>query len=251
MELKKGIGALIFASLSFAIEIPTDGRKAVEVCVPKGLMFTVQTPCPVLDLYFTSNIKANISNITPSVISGYLFGEKGVLTIACPQKSYTLVVKAGDEKHCDAVIKLVDLSLQKQDLIASGFDKEELINRANSLMVAMVKGINIRGYEIVPYKGVSVLNDDDNLKIEWDKAYVGSKLIGLVGTLKNLSPYLTKYIDIRDIMDKGWVEVYVDGWEKTKSEKPSVELIPLDERKIFVVILRGSKSDKYPFVEGF
>ena len=143
----KFLGLLFFTTV-FATEIPVDGEKAVEVCIPKGLMFTVQTPCPVLDLYFTSNIKASISNITPKVVSGYLFGEEGVLTIACSQKSYTLIVKAGDEKKCDAVIKLVDISLRKENLTASSFDKEGLINRANSLMVAMVIEIKLRGIDI-------------------------------------------------------------------------------------------------------
>jgi len=248
MGLKKIAGtALLSLGLTFSIEIPTDGSKAVEVCVPKGLMFTVETPCPVLDVYFTQNIKANVSNTSPYVITGYLFGGMGTLTISCGNKSYTLIVKSGNEKQCDAVIKLVDLTLQKKNIPPTSFNKEEIINYANALMVAMVKGENLRGYDRRPYGGISVIDNDDYLRIQWKEVYVGGHLIGYIGYLENLSSYFTKRVNIKNIMGKGWVEVYVEGWEKENSSEPVVELLPLEKKAIYVVMIRHSPSDKYPF----
>jgi len=111
----------------------------------------------------------------------------------------------------------------------------------------MVKGENIRGYERRPYGGVSVLENDDYLRIRWREVYVGGRLIGYTGYLENLSSYFTKKVNIKRIMGKGWVEVYVEGWEKSDSEEPVVELLPLEKKAIFVVMLRHSPSDKYPF----
>jgi hypothetical protein len=252
MDLKSRLVALSLAittGILGAIEIPTDGTKAVEVCVPKNLMFSIQTPCPVLDVYFTRNIKANISRTSPNVITGFLFGAEGTLTLSCGKKSYTLIVKAGDEKKCDAFIKLIDFSLQAKDLTVSDFDKEKLINYANALMVAMVKGENLRGYERRPYMGLSVVDNDDYLRIKWKEVYVGGLLIGFVGEVENLSSYFTKNFNVKRIMQKGWVEVYVEGWEHLDNSEPVIELLPLEKKEIFVVMLRNYAKDKYPFAE--
>ncbi len=66
----------------------------------------------------------------------------------------------------------------------------------------------------------------------------------------NHSSVLTKRVNVKDLMGKGWVEVYVQGWEKERSSQPVVELLPLESKPFFAVILRGSPSDRYPIWEG-
>jgi len=75
-------------------------------------------------------------------------------------------------------------------------------------MVAMVKGVNLRGYERVPFGGVTVVGNDDNLVLEWKEVYVGSLLIGYVGKSLIIRPFLPKGSMSKTL----WVKV---GWKFT------------------------------------
>ncbi|GEM_PF-1455888 len=251
MNFKIVLGSLLFAGVSLSAEIYITKGKTVSVCVPSEVPYgTVKVPCAIYDLYYTGNIKAQTEKTSPDVAVFYLLGKEGVLTLSCKGRTYVLRVSRGG-RNCDNYFRLVDLSLKKVTVPESNLEgKVSLLDRANALMVAMVKGVNLRGYERVPFGGITVVGNDDNLVLEWKEVYVGSLLIGYVGKIINRSSVLTKRVNVKDLIGKGWVEVYVQGWEKERSSEPVVELLPLESKPFFAVILRGSPSDRYPIWEG-
>ena len=251
MNFKLSAVGIFLSTVVFSADIYVSPGETISVCVPEKVPYgTVKAPCPIYDLFYTGNVKAQTEKTSPEVAVFYLLGKEGVLTLSCKGRTYVLKVSK-DHKGCDNYFRLIDLSLKKAEIPESDFSgKVSLLDRANALMVAMVKGVNIRGYERAPFGGISVVDGDENLVIEWKEVYVGSHLIGYVGRLVNRSSVLTKRFSAKDVMGKGWVEVYVRGWEREKSSEPEVELLPLESRDFFAVILRGSPSDRYPIWEG-
>lgn len=243
--------ASAFVGIAFSSEIYVKAGETVSVCVPQNVPFaTVKAPCPIYDLYYTGNIKAQTEKTSPEVAVFYLLGKEGILTLSCKGRTYVLKVSKG-KNGCDNYFRLVDLSLKKVKLPESAFEtKASILDRANALMVAMVRGVNLRGYERAPFGGITVVGNDESLVVEWKEVYVGGLLIGYAGRLVNRSSVLTKTVNIKTLMGKGWVEVYVGGWEKENSSEPVVELLPLESKPIYAVILRSSPSDRYPVWEG-
>lgn len=241
--MKRILAVLLLFSFSFAEVIYTDGTKDIETCVVKDKTANIDLPCPVKDLYFSPEIEASITQQTPNTITFVLREKEGSITAVCDKFSYTFLLKAKDKCDNHKVIKDKRIQIGKK-LKETDFDKEELLNRARGLLRGMVKSEPVRGYNIKPFKFETVINNDDYFKANFFAVYEGGRLVGLIGKIKNYSQYITKKINVRDLMRKGFVLVYIEGME---DEVVSFE--PEEERYVFIVALKDSFK-KIPYLLG-
>lgn len=238
------LGVLAGFTIAFGEALYTDGKSDLRICVKPESLASIDLPCEVKELYFSNEIQADVKAKAPkSVVLGLKEGEKeGTLTAVCKDYSYTFIIKAG--KNCDNHKVVVDRRIQEgKDIDTASFDKQTLLNNARGLMRAMIRGEAVRGYEIKPFNVVSVINNDDYLKASFSVVYDGANLVGLIGKIKNYSKYIDKQIDIPKMMQKGYVLLYVEGMEGER-----VKLMPQEERRIFIVALKGKY--RIPYLEG-
>lgn len=245
--MRRGVlGLLMFVVVgsSFGEVLYTDGRMDVRTCIPSGAIGSIDVPCEVSDLYFSDEIEADVKPTSPkSVVFGLKEKKKsGVITIACQDRSYSVVVVSG--KDCDTKKVIVD----KRDSVKvpsdnSVFSNEEMLNNARGLLKGMIRGESVRGYEVKPLNKITVINNDDYFKAYFDVVYVGSGLVGYRGKIKNLSKYIEKSIRLKDFMQKGYVLVYIEGQSDER-----VVFRPNEERQVFIVAMKSNTA--LPYTEG-
>lgn len=227
------------ASLSYAEKIYTDGTSDIKTCGIKNQVGTVVAPCKITDIYFTG-MEANISATSPSVVSYVLTEDAGSLTVSCRDKAYTFVFKA--DKKCDNHKFIIDkTNIPKVDK-SLAIEENSIVDEAKELMKDMVNGVVSRGYDIKPVKAQLVVANDDYLKINIDTIYIGGQLNGYVGTIKNLSKFVSKRIYLPNLMEKGWILVYIEGMDGQ-----DVELKPEEERRIFIVATPNADRLTMPY----
>jgi hypothetical protein len=226
-------------SLSYAEKVYTDGTSDIKTCGLKDQVGTIVSPCKVTDIYYTG-MEANISTTSPFVVSYVLTDDIGSLTISCKDKAYTFVLKA--ENKCDNHKFIVDkTNIPKIDKTRPVEDNS-IIDEAKGLMKDMVNGVVSRGYDIRPVKIQSVVANDDYLKINIDTVYVGGQLNGYIGTIKNLSKFVSKRIYLPNLMEKGWILVHIEGMDGN-----SVDLNPEESRRIFIVAMPNADRLTLPY----
>ncbi len=239
--MKKVLAVLLTVSISFAEVLYTDGTSDIRTCLKPKTLTSIDFPCEVKELYFSNEVQADIKPKVPKSIIVALKEDKetGSLTAVCEKTSYSFIFKAKD--RCDSYKKVVDKRFVKgEDIKGSRFEKERIINQANSLMKGMIKGVPVRGYEIKPFNVTKIVNNDDYLKMHLNTVYDGSYLVGFIGTIKNYSRYIDKQINLKKLMQKGWILLYIEGLEGE-----SITLVPQEERKVFIVALKKHSSIPY------
>ena len=226
------IGAILgITSLSYAEKIYTDGSTDIKTCGIKDQVGSVVAQCKITDIYFTG-MEANISATSPNVVSYILNEDTGSLTIACKDKAYTFIFKASDK--CDNQKFIIDKTVPVED--------NSVVDEAKELMRDMVNGVVSRGYDIKPVKAQIVVANDDYLKINIQTIYLGGQLNGYVGTIKNLSKFVSKRIYLPNLMEKGWVMVYIEGMNDK-----DVELKPEESKRIFIVAMPNANKLAIPY----
>lgn len=239
--MKKLLLILAFVSYSFSEVLYTDGNIDIRTCLMPKTIASIDLPCEVKELYFSNELKADVKPKAPKTIVVAIKEDKtsGSLTAVCKDTSYSFIFKV--KENCESYKKVVDKRfVKKEEVDASNFSKEYIINEASKVMKGMVKGIAVRGYEIKPFKITKIVNNDDYLKLHLDIAYDGSFLVGFKGKIKNYSSYIDKQINIRKLMQKGWVMFYMDG---LKSE--NIVLKPNEEREVFIIAIKDKLSVPY------
>jgi len=240
--MKRLILSFLIPAVSFAEVLYTDGTKSIQTCVKSKQVATIDLKCPVQDIYFTPEIKAEIQKQTPETVAFVLNGKTGSLTAVCKGISYVFEIKSG--KNCDLKKVVWDLRFhKKEDVKVSEFNKEELLNKARNLLAGMVKGKLVRGYDLKAVKIESVINDDDYFKIKINTVYLGGRLIGYAGTITNYSKYISKTLNIPDVMKKGYVLFYVEGMNDKE-----VVFKPEESKQVFIVALKNAEANKIPYV---
>jgi hypothetical protein len=226
-------------SLSYAEKIYTDGTSDVKTCGIKDQVGSIVAPCKITDIYYTG-MEANISATSPNIASYVLTEDSGSLTISCKDRAYTFVFKA--EQKCDNHKFIVDkTNIPKADKTPPVEDSS-IIDEAKELMKSMVNGVVARGYDIKPAKAQIVVANDDYLKINIDTIYLGGQLNGYVGTIKNLSKFVSKRIYLPNLMEKGWIMVYIEGMNDK-----DIELKPEESRRIFIVATPNADRLSMPY----
>lgn len=234
---------LVATGISFAENLYTDGSSDIKTCIASGTLASVDVPCGVEEVFFSEEVEADAKPGSPKTV---VFGLKekkksGSLTIACKDRSYTLIITSG--KDCDSKKVIVDRRDRQQVKVdATEFNTEALLNTARGLLKGMISGQHVRGYEIKPITRLVLINNDDYLKAVFDTVYDGSGLVGFSGRIKNHSKYIDKQIDIKRIMQKGYILLYIEGLNEEK-----ITLKPQEERRIYIVALKSSGS--IPFNE--
>ena len=234
------IGAVLgITSLSYAEKIYTDGSTDIKTCGIKDQVGSVVAQCKITDIYFTG-MEANISATSPNVVSYILSEDAGSLTIACKDKAYTFIFKASDK--CDNQKFIIDkTNIAKIDKTVPVEDNS-VIDESKELMRDMVNGVVSRGYDVKPVKAQIVVANDDYLKINIQTIYLGGQLNGYVGTIKNLSKFVSKRIYLPNLMEKGWVMVYIEGMNDK-----DVELKPEESKRIFIVAMPNANKLAIPY----
>lgn len=226
-------------SLSYAEKVYTDGTSDVKTCGIKDQVGSIVAPCKITDIYFTG-MEANISATSPNVASYVLTEDTGSLTISCKNKAYTFVFKA--EQKCDNHKFIIDkTNIPKIDKTPP-IEDNSITDEAKELMKDMVNGVVSRGYDIKPVKAQSVVANDDYLKINIDTVYVGGQLNGYVGTIVNLSKFVSKRIYLPNLMEKGWVMIYIEGMDGQ-----DIELKPEESKRIFIVAMPNADKLAIPY----
>jgi len=238
--VRKSLAGLLIATSVFGeVLYATDGRD-FQVCVEKNKTFSIDFPCNVTDVYYTPELDADVKKTAPMTVVGVLTEDTGSLTAVCKNRSFTFVFRA--KEGCDNHKTIRGLHTSGKPLDEGKFNYQSLLNRARGLMKGMIRGESVRGYRIKPIKVKTVLNNDDYFRAEFNQIYEGSRLVGFVGTIRNYSKFIDKVFDAKKMMKKGYVLLYVEGMES-----PVVKLKPEEERKIFIVALKG--KTKIPYLE--
>jgi hypothetical protein len=234
------VGAVLgLISLSHAEKVYTDGTSDIKTCGIKDQVGSIVAPCKITDIYFTG-MEANISATSPNVVSYILTEDVGSLTVSCKDRAYTFVIKA--DKKCDNHKFIIDkTNIAKADK-SLPTDENSIVDEAKELMKSMVNGVVARGYDIKPTKAQIVVANDDYLKINIDAIYLGGQLNGYVGTIKNLSKFVSKKIYLPNLMERGWVMVYIEGMNDK-----DVELKPEESRRIFIVATPNADRLTMPY----
>ena len=228
----------------FGENVYTDGTTDVRVCVMPERIASVDLPCDVQAIYFSQEIQAEIKPKAPrTVIFGLMDKKKeGSLTAVCKDVSYTFIIKS--DPKCDNHKVLIDKRFTvKKDVDEATFNKEYVLNQARGLLKGMINGEAVRGYEIKKFNKEVIINDDDYLRAKFNTVYVGGNLIGFVGRIKNYSNYVDKVVNVKKLMQKGYILLYVKGLEDE-----SIKLSPKEEREIFIVAING--VSEIPYLEG-
>lgn len=226
-------------SLSYAEKVYTDGTSDVKTCGIKDQVGSIVAPCKITDIYFTG-MEANISATSPNVASYVLTEDTGSLTISCKNKAYTFVFKS--EQKCDNHKFIIDkTNIPKIDKTPP-IEDNSITDEAKELMKDMVNGVVSRGYDIKPVKAQSVVANDDYLKINIDTVYVGGQLNGYIGTIANLSKFVSKRIYLPNLMEKGWVMIYIEGMDGQ-----DIELKPEESKRIFIVAMPNADKLAIPY----
>lgn len=226
-------------SLSYAEKIYTDGTSDIKTCGIKNQVGSVVAPCKITDIYFTG-MEANISATSPNVVSYVLTEDAGSLTISCKDKAYTFIIKA--DQKCDNHKFIVDkTNIPKVDK-SLPTEENSIVDEAKELMKDMVNGVVSRGYDIKPVKAQLVVANDDYLKINIDTIYIGGQLNGYIGTIKNLSKFVSKRIYLPNLMEKGWIMVYIEGMDGQ-----DIELKPEEARRIFIIATPNADRLAMPY----
>jgi hypothetical protein len=234
------VGAVLgLISLSYAEKVYTDGTSDVKTCGIKDQVGSIVAPCKITDIYFTG-MEANISATSPNIASYVLTEDTGSLTISCKDKAYTFIFKSSDK--CDNHKFIVDkTNIPKIDKTMPVEDNS-IVDESKELMRSMVNGVVSRGYDIKPVKAQVVVANDDYLKINIDTIYLGGQLNGYVGTIRNLSKFVSKKIYLPNLMEKGWIMVYIEGMDGK-----DVELKPEETRRIFIVATPNADRLNMPY----
>jgi hypothetical protein len=228
-----------FVSLSYAEKVYTDGTSDIKTCGIKDQVGSIVAPCKITDIYFTG-MEANISATSPNIASYILTEDAGSLTISCKDKAYTFVFNA--EKKCDNHKVIVDkTNIPKVDKVPPT-EENSVVDEAKELMKSMVNGVVSRGYDIKPTKAQMVIANDDYLKVNIDTIYIGGQLNGYVGTIKNLSKFISKRIYLPNLMEKGWIMVYIEGMDGQ-----DIELKPEEARRIFIIATPNADRLTMPY----
>jgi len=230
---------LCAASLSYAEKIYTDGSTDIKTCGIKDQVGSVVAQCKITDIYFTG-MEANISATSPNVVSYILNEDTGSLTIACKDKAYTFIFKASDK--CDNQKFIIDKTNIANIVKTVPVEDNSVVDEAKELMRDMVNGVVSRGYDIKPVKAQIVVANDDYLKINIQTIYLGGQLNGYVGTIKNLSKFVSKRIYLPNLMEKGWVMVYIEGMNDK-----DIELKPEETRRIFIIAMPNANKLAIPY----
>jgi len=228
-----------FVSLSYAEKVYTDGTSDVKTCGIKDQVGSIVAPCKITDIYFTG-MEANISATSPNVASYVLTEDTGSLTISCKDKAYTFVFKSSDK--CDNHKFIIDKTNVAKIDKAPPAEDNSIVDEAKGLMRDMVNGVVSRGYDIKPVKAQIVVANDDYLKINIDTIYLGGQLNGYVGTIKNLSKFISKKIYLPNLMERGWVMIYIEGMDGK-----DIELKPEETRRIFIVATPNADRLNMPY----
>lgn len=239
--MRKLLLSLAMFSLANAEVLYTDGNMDIETCLMPKTLTSIDFPCEIKELYFSNELKADVKPKAPRTVVVAIKEDKksGSLTAVCEETSYSFIFKV--DESCENYKKVVDKRFSKKEEIAgSNFSKEYIVNESSKVMKAMVKSISVRGYEIKPFNITKVVNNDDYLKLHLDTVYDGSYLIGFKGKIKNYSDYIDKKINVRKLMQKGWVMLYIDGLENE-----NIVLKPNEEREIFIVAIKDRLSIPY------
>jgi hypothetical protein len=239
--MKKLIVGIVLGlvSLSYAEKIYTDGTSDVKTCGIKDQVGSIVAPCKITDIYFTG-MEANISATSPNVASYVLTEDTGSLTISCKDKAYTFVFKSSDK--CDNHKFIVDKTNVPKVDKTPPVEDNSIIDEAKELMKDMVNGVVSRGYDIKPVKAQIVVANDDYLKINIDIIYLGGQLNGYIGTIKNLSKFVSKKIYLPNLMEKGWIMVYIEGMDGK-----DIELKPEEARRIFIIATPNADRLNMPY----
>ncbi len=242
----KKITAFLSLSLigfSQAGTIYTSGSSDIEICVKEKKTASIDLPCNITDLYFSSEVDAQVTQKSPKTIAFILKKEEGSITAVCKDIGYTFIISSGEK--CDNHYEIKDKRIQEGEKIEGAeFDKEELLNETRTLLKGMIKGKAVRGYNIKPFNIESVIDNDDYFKVRFFLLYDSGRIIGLVGKVKNYSEYFTKTLNLREFLKKGWIAVHVEGMNGEV-----IKIQPEGERTIFVVALKDSFKN-IPFIEG-
>jgi hypothetical protein len=228
-----------FVSLSYAEKVYTDGTSDVKTCGIKDQVGSIVAPCKITDIYYTG-MEANISATSPNVASYVLTEDAGSLTISCKDKAYTFVFKSSDK--CDNHKFIIDKTNVAKIDKAPPTEDNSVVDEAKGLMRDMVNGVVSRGYDIKPVKAQIVVANDDYLKINIDTVYLGGQLNGYVGTIKNLSKFVSKKIYLPNLMERGWVMVYIEGMDGE-----DIELKPEETRRIFIIATPNADRLNMPY----
>ena len=238
--LKKVLtGVLFLSTIAFSEILYTDGTRDIRTCAEKEKIGSIDFPCPIREVIYSRGIEAHINQKAPKTVSFLLEGEEETITAICKNYSYTLVIKAKDKCDNRKVIKDRRI-VEAKDIDVSKFNKEYILNQARNLMVGMIKGVPVRGYEIKPINKEVVIDYDDFFRAKFFKIYDGAYFIGFIGKVKNYSKYITKKFDIKKMMGKGYVLGYIENIDNKVFQ-------PQEERTVYFVVLKSYA--KLPYME--
>jgi hypothetical protein len=239
--MKRLIAGMVLGlvSLSYAEKVYTDGTSDIKTCGIKDQVGSVVAPCKITDIYYTG-MEANISTTSPNVASYVLTDDVGSLTISCKDKAYTFIFKA--EQKCDNHKVIIDKTNVSKIDKTPPIEDNSIVDEAKELMKSMVNGVVARGYDIKPVKAQIVIANDDYLKINIDTVYIGGQLNGYIGTITNLSKFVSKRIYLPNLTEKGWVMIHVEGMDGN-----SIDLKPEESRRIFIVAIPNADRLALPY----
>jgi hypothetical protein len=240
------ISSFLFFLLFLSVAIAED--RVYTINVKKNRIFTLQVPCEFVAMYDQNAMQLDGKGRVASV----LVYEPTSFSIVCKDGSdgYSVVVTTDEDKPVVDFLKITDhiqefKSETRMLKTPSDFEvKEDIVREARALMVSMVKGKILEGYEYIN-KNEKILSQDSELSATLKDIYSG-QLIGLVYKIEKISN-MQIVRNLKDFSTKGVVMLYSPSADKEGNirflNKPVL---------LYVVALRAGEDFNYsriPWIE--
>jgi len=236
---------LIF--LLFLSSLSAEDR-VYTINVKKNRILTLQTPCEFIAMYDQNAMQLDGKGRVASV----LVYEPTSFSVVCKDGSdgYSIVLTTDEDQPAVDFFKITDhiQELKNETRVLktpSDFEvKEDIVREARLLMVSMVKGKILEGYEHVK-KSVQVASQDSELSATLRDVYSG-QLLGLVYEIRKNS-HMQIVRNLKDFSTRGVVMVYTPSADKDGNIRFTEKPVSL-----YVVAIRTGEEFDYgriPWIE--